>query len=372
MNKRRTRGLHKMIAAMLILILIAGCLSGCGSGAPSHANNNSSQGNSNSSSAEGGNTVPSNSEENEPAQEYKSGKETAALLSEAELYFYGGPGVKADYGKAKELYEKALAKGSPLAAHMLAMLALADDTESDWENIQKEFDTWEQLAVLGANGPAEKGDPESCIAMGMVAINTKEPKAGVRYLETAAQAEEPYSTMAMTALGELYQKAGSREDYGIAAQWFKRAADSGSKRAVYLLAQHYYINLNDQTKAVEWWKKAQDAGYDVWYSLASSYNLLKDYNAAAEAYQKGMEAGNNACAYGLGNMYYAGAGVEKNYAKALELYARYLKGRPSFEGKSYTDMNEKTIRGYIDNMISSGAVDKNTVLSIMGSDFLEQ
>ncbi len=372
MNKCR---IHKMIAVILSLLLIASCLSGCGSSAPSTANNNANtapQGNSNVVPSDGGNTVPSNTEKNEPKQEYKSGKETAALLSEADAYFYGDPGVKVDYGKAKELYTKALEKGSPLAAHMLAMLALVDETEGDWEKVLKEFDTWEQLAVLGAKDPAEKGDPESCIAMGMVAINTKEPKAGVGYLETAAKAEEPYSTMAMIALGELYQKAGTKEDYGIAAEWFKRAADSGSKRAVYSLAQHYYLNMNDQAKAVEWWKKAQDAGYDVWYSLASSYTLLMDYNAAAEAYQKGMEAGNNACAYGLGNLYYAGAGVEKDYTKALELYARYLKGRPSFEGKSYTDMNEKTIREYVDNMIKSGAVDKDTVLSIMGSDFLNK
>lgn len=374
MNDRKAKMLQRIAAAALILSLIAGSLSGCGPASVPPADNNANtvpQGNSNAAPSGNSNAVPSNSGNTAPSQTYKSSKETAALLSEAEIYYYG-IGTPADHAKAKEIYKSAMAKGSPLAVHMLAMLTLMDDTSTDLEKTMEEYEKLEDLAILGAKDAADNGDPEACITMGMIAINTSQPKDGVPYLETAAKAEEPYATMAMTALGEIYEKARSSEDYALAAQWYEKAANAGSKRAIQLLAQLYYLSINDQAKAVEWWKKALDAGYNSWYSLAQSYTLLKDYGSAAEAYEKGIEAGNYTCSYGLGNLYYAGAGVEKSFTKALECYAGYFKARPSHEGRNYTDLNEKRIRENIDNMMKSGAVDKNTVLSIMGSDFLDK
>ena len=384
MNKHSLKMVQRIVAAVLILTLLAACLAGCGGSSTAPAGNNSgnaSQGNTNTAPAGNNsgnasqgntNTTPAENSNTIPSTGYKSSKEVADLLSEAEAYFYGLPGTEADAAKAKELYLKALDKGSPFAAYMMSLLAIMDPASEDWQKTQKEYETWSDLALMAAYGAAQDTDPEACLTIGLIAKDTKEPKDGIPYLETAAKTEGPYQVMAMTAMGELCQKIGGSEYNALAAEWFEKAAGAGSKRAVSLLAKHYQVYVADHNKAIEWYKKALDVGYEPWYSMAQSYTSLKDYTSAVDAYEKGLAAGNYTCAYGLGNMYYVGAGVEANASKALEYYAIYLKDRPQHEGGNYTDLNEKKLRENINDMISKGMVDKNTVLSIMGEGFLNQ
>ena len=103
MNDRKAKMLQRIAAAVLILSLIAGSLSGCGPASVPPADNNANtvpQGNSNSAPSGNSNAVPSNARNTVPAQTYKSSKETAVLLSEAEIYYYG-IGTPADHAKAK-------------------------------------------------------------------------------------------------------------------------------------------------------------------------------------------------------------------------------------------------------------------------------
>ena len=208
--------LRKIIVIAVVLSLLAGCLAGCGGSTPAPANNNSANSNPSGQSNTANNVSENTAEPEKPV--YKSSKETAALLEEAERYYYGVPGeTKVDLVKAKELYQKALEKGSPLAAYMMSMLVLQefaqqnDFSSDEWKKVQEEQDSWETLAILAGYQAAKEGDPESCVMMGIFAVGSKEPLDGVPYLETAVTAGEPYATMAMIALGDLYQKKNTKE-----------------------------------------------------------------------------------------------------------------------------------------------------------------
>ena len=357
--KNCSKMMYKAISIIAVLALMLGTFSACSSNA-SPQNNAAAPGN-----ASGQSNNASNNRENEV---YKSSKETAALLAEADLFLNGAPGVKTDLEKAAELYTRAAELGSPMAFYQLSMV-MTDGV--DYEDWIKMHDEYQLRAISIAQPAAAQKDPEALLTLGLYAIQTTTPERGVQYLEPVAAGEEPYATMAMIALGDLYQKKNTKESNALAVEWYEKAVNTGSKRAMTFLASHYQVNVGDHNKAVEWYKKAIDAGYDSWYSLAASYMQLKQYENAVDAYRHGIDAGIYACYYGLGNMYYAGAGVERDYVKALENYALYMKNRGTHDEANYTDLNEKRFREYIDKMLSSGNVDRDTVIKIMGEGFLK-
>ena len=361
MNSYR-KAILRSVVIIMVLALMLGSLSACG-GAVSPKNDPPAQ--NNAAEPSGKDNTASNSTEN---QVYKSSKETAALIAEADRYYNGVPGEKTDLAKAAELYTKAAELGSPLALYQLSLVSYDGE---DWTKVEERMKDYQLRAITIASQAAEQKDPEACLTLGMCLMTTSDPDRGVPYLETVAAGEEPYATMAMIALGDLYRNKNNRDSNALSVDWYEKAINAGSKRAMTLLASHYQVNVGDHNKAVEWYKKAIDAGYKSWYSLAASYIQLKQYENAVDAYRQGIDAGIYACYYGLGNMYYAGGGVERDYIKALENYALYMKNRGSHEGENYIDQNEKRFREYIDKMISSGNVDRDTVIKIMGEGFLK-
>lgn len=302
--------------------------------------------------------------------------EAVALLENADAYMYGAPGTEQDVEKAQSLYEQAAGQGSPYATYMLGELLLwtfADDPENanidDYETALNDVVDQQAAYVVKALDMAEampEDSAEANLVFGLYSTQTSNPSDAVPYLTAAASANvEPYSAFAMVALGDLY--SGDKvSDLQQAAQWYGQAVDFGYARAILKLADLYQYDLSNPGKAIEWYTKAIDLGYSEWYELGTAYILAKDYDSALAAYKQGYENGSNACAYGMGNVYFVGSQPDK----ALDYYEIYLNNREAPTSDNYTDMNESHIKKYVKEMVDRGMVDIADVNARFGEGFI--
>ncbi|KAH3763516.1 sel1 repeat family protein [Pelomyxa schiedti] len=104
------------------------------------------------------------------------------------------------------------------------------------------------------------------------------------------------------------------------------ASENGN--AIHKLAESYYFGTGvdqDFHKAAELYQKALDCGHKASaYGLACCYyegtGVEKDFHKAAVLYQKALDAGNTDAAYDLGFCYEHGEGVDEDTTRAAELY----------------------------------------------------
>ena len=83
----------------------------------------------------------------------------------------------------------------------------------------------------------------------------------------------------------------------------------------------------DYIVAAEWYRKAAEQGYDTaQFNLGNMYSWGKgvpqDYAEAIKWYRKAAEQGFADAQLNLGNMYYNGKGVPKNYTEAVKWYRK--------------------------------------------------
>ncbi|AEK57236.1 tetratricopeptide repeat protein [Acidithiobacillus caldus] len=115
------------------------------------------------------------------------------------------------------------------------------------------------------------------VARGEVEDNASTQPANL----TTAKLENSIGTRC--ALGE-----GVPQDYALAAQWFRKAAEHGYGKAEYNLGMQYYFGQGvpqDYAQAAYWWERA------------ANQNI-------------------SAAQYNLGNLYFMGQGVARDYQKA--------------------------------------------------------
>ena len=199
---------------------------------------------------------------------------------------------------------------------------------------------------------AERGNVKAQNKLGIyyyygIRVNSNYQKA-VEWFQKAA--DQGYAK-AQNRLGECYANGtGVNKDLPKAAEWFQKAADQGDvdaqknlEKVKYTIFQEYTIfqdsiaGLNSE----ELYKKGLD--------YATGNGVIKDYHKAIECYQiaakQGVADAQNALAkchakgsnidrnfqkrigygyweYLLGNCYYNGKGVKKDYTKAVEWYRK--------------------------------------------------
>lgn len=88
-----------------------------------------------------------------------------------------------------------------------------------------------------------------------------------------------------------------------------------------------YANQGDYNGAIYWFTKVlQIKDYKTDFedirNLGLCYLAIKDYDKAVVELTKAAEAGNSICQFELGNLFYNGQGVEKNYSKAVYWFER--------------------------------------------------
>lgn len=152
------------------------------------------------------------------------------------------------------------------------------------------------------------------------------------------QRGETMSAEDMIRLAESYlvMKNG-KIDYAQAANWYRKAAETGNAKAQFCLGECYFYGdgvLEDYVEAGKWLGKAAEQGNaDALYRLgdfhAKGYGVPKDdtkagifHRKAAEIYRKSAEQGDADSQFKLGKAYYYGVGVSKSYSEATEWFKK--------------------------------------------------
>ena len=285
-------------------------------------------------------------------------------LEVGSAYFMGN-GVNQDYTKALKYYIMAAEQGSAEAQQIVGYMYLyGKGTEV---NYQEAF-RWYRKS-------AEQNNMESQYCLGLMYFEGKgvetDKKEAFKWFLLAA--EQGHST-AQNNLGYFYhQGVGTNKDIEKALFWYTKAADAGNKDAIYNLALLYLNDEdvpNDYNKSIEYLKKISDQpraqaylgichfygyGVETNYQIAVDYlkkalgkmtgmagkiglcylkggpGLKADYAKAAEYFSLGIKEDN--CPYslnGLGVCYQKGLGMEKNPAKAIELFNKAIQVTPKY------------------------------------------
>ena len=175
---------------------------------------------------------------------------------------------------------------------------------------------------------AEQGDGASFNGIGLMYSNGN----GVRQDANKAfgwfqrSAEEGFG-WGMYNLAHCYENGdGVQQNDRIAKEWYEKAAYTGNSDAECRMGE-YYCDAGDYAKARYWYKRAADRGDGraMWMQgvLRSSeeYGLHNDWKAF-QYFQQSAEAGFGWGMYHLACCYETGIGVQKNLKLAGEWYAK--------------------------------------------------
>lgn len=132
-------------------------------------------------------------------------------------------------------------------------------------------------------------------------------------------------------VGHAYAKGeGVPQDDGLAAAWYRKAADQGLASAQEDLGMAYRDGKGvqqDDVQAVTWFRKAAGQDYPpAKVSLGSMYALGRgvpqDFGQAMAWYRKAAAQGSAGAQYGLGLLYGNGRGVPQDFAQAAAWFRK--------------------------------------------------
>ena len=140
-----------------------------------------------------------------------------------------------------------------------------------------------------------------------------------------SDASLPGSTEALRELGDKFCK----DHYMKASYWFRKAADRGDADAMFKMGSFYAVEcgvMTDLSTACEWWERASGCGQlNATFELAdcceAGVGVERNGAKALELYLKGAELGCKTCPMRLGRIYEHGdCGVAVNKTEALKWY----------------------------------------------------
>ena len=199
---------------------------------------------------------------------------------------------KNDNAKAREWYEKAIAKGNATAMYQLGWL---------YDN--------------GYHGVAKN--------------EAKARELWSKARETYARAAERGNADGMYGMAILYHRGcGVTKDVDKAIEWYRKAAAKGSAEAMFAMGNlGYSFRDFNRFKAdiLNWWTQAANKGHvEAMYSLGFFYyeHESEDYVQARKWYTNAANKGHVQAMYRLGRIYYEGNGVSKNFVEARKWFAQ--------------------------------------------------
>ena len=172
---------------------------------------------------------------------------------------------------------------------------------------------------------AANGDIMAEYWLGHCYYNQNDGPSSIKWFEKAANRNDPlWSVNASYDLGEIYAEGKVvAADFDNALKWFKRAALEIHRGAMTEIDKIYYYNLckeESESDKLFWCGKLADDGFKSGFNgLGEIYMKKKDYERAYQMFSKAVEKKNNTAVGSLGEMYYYGYFVEKNYEKAFSL-----------------------------------------------------
>lgn len=172
---------------------------------------------------------------------------------------------------------------------------------------------------------AEGGDVMAEYWLGKCYYQKENGPASIKWFKKVADRNDlAWSAVACYNIGEIYVEGKLVEtNYDVALMWFKRAAMDIHAGAMTEIDKIYYYNLsNGETESEKrfWFEKLANDGYKSGFNgLGEIYFQEKKYSKAFDMFSKAIEKNNNTSVGNLGEMYYYGYHVEKNYQLAFEL-----------------------------------------------------
>lgn len=116
------------------------------------------------------------------------------------------------------------------------------------------------------------------------------------------------------------------QDFNKAVICFKKAAESGNKKAQYYLGICYKNGEGvdkDYTEASKWYEKAAEQGHVyAQYRLGNLLYNNKIFTEAATWYKKAAEQNLSEAQYCIGKCYFEGVGVIKDFTEAIKWYRK--------------------------------------------------
>jgi TPR repeat protein len=166
----------------------------------------------------------------------------------------------------------------------------------------------------------------SWLAMRQATVSPTKADALPDFAETQAKAERGDAD-AQKNLGKIYAKGESvKQDYALAARWYRQAADQGHAGAQAALGELYEAGRGvpqDNAEAAKWYLRAAEQGNVTGqYSLAVLYVLGKGVRAdnleALKWYREAANQGDDLSQYNLGMRYYEGSSVAADPVEAYK------------------------------------------------------
>lgn len=123
-------------------------------------------------------------------------------------------------------------------------------------------------------------------------------------------------------------------DYGMAAHWFRRAAEEGHAEAMFFLgilhSEGHGVE-KDPKAAAAWYEKSAAAGFaDAMYNLGYLHiegkGVAQDDKAALRLFRQASDKGHARAMYTVGYMHFEGRGVARDNTKALVWFTRSADG----------------------------------------------
>jgi TPR repeat protein len=127
--------------------------------------------------------------------------------------------------------------------------------------------------------------------------------------------------------GQMYREGlGTKPNLARAMAWYRRAADQGFAPSQYDLGIMYAEGEGvrpDAKTALMWFRKSAEQGFvEAQVKLAEIAFASQDFKQAFFWWQKAADGGDANAMFNVGSAYYAGRGVAKNEAKAVEYYRK--------------------------------------------------
>lgn len=287
-------------------------------------------------------------ERKRPYLQYRIGKMHAA-----------GLGTGQDYGTAAGWLSQAAAAGHKYAQYSLAGLyhrgqgVAQDDTEAfrlygcsaEQGNPYADF----ELAKMYRDGigtPKDSSQADICFQNAFTGFLHLEEKSGDDKLQYR--------------LGQmLHTGTGTERDDAAAAAYWERAAKLGNVHAQYALGKLWLeIGSGNTVQAVRWITKAADAGnataqYTLGKLCLSGEVVEKDAARAVELFILSAEQGNDYAAYRLGRLYLSGEDIPRDAREAVHWltfsaergnqYAQYALGKLYLSGEDIPKDVERAV-----------------------------
>ena len=224
-----------------------------------------------------------------------------------------------------------------IAAESYMNIALIQEFDISEDNfdLQKTLDCYQKAMDID---PYFEGRSYLCMADDYFIKEDNENSDGcyqkaLQFYVSSAKAGDESSMM---QAGLLYQYGyGTKADSEIAMDYYRKAADAGNSYAMVYVACMYELGQDfvkqDLDKAFEWYKKAADLGNpEAMIYLGDMYRIGKygmkndqpDYNMARFWYEEALKNGCIDAYYSLGFMYEEGLGADCDYEKAFEYYQK--------------------------------------------------